>query len=125
MASGLPIARAVVERLAGRSLIRRWPTMVPVVDNLTTICGCILSRSEHPTLGGYDLINALVERANPVPGRADLLSPQVGKEIAVAVRRELLGDAEPGDHMRCRAKRIPDGAMCEPHPEPTDFALCR
>jgi hypothetical protein len=99
--------------------------MVPIVDNLTTICGCIRSRSEHPTLDDYDLINAVVEGAHPVPGRTDLLSPQVGKELGIAIRRELLGDAKPGDRMRCRAKRIPAGAMCEPYPEPNDFAICQ
>lgn len=97
--------------------------MVQAVDNLTTISGCIRSRSEHPTLDDYDLINLAVEHADPVPGRANLLSSQVGKELGIAVRRELLGNAKPGDHVRCRAKRIPDGAMCEPHPDPTEFAI--
>lgn len=97
--------------------------MVQVVDNLTHISGRIASRSQHPALAGYDVISLVVERAEPVCGRADLLSSHVGKELGVAVRRDLLGDAKAGDQLRCRAKRIPDGAMCEPHPEATDFAI--
>ena len=56
--------------------------MVKAVDNLTTISGRVVSRSPHPTLGDYDLVNLVVERADPVAGRANLLSPQVGKETA-------------------------------------------
>jgi hypothetical protein len=97
--------------------------MVQAVDNLTTISGRIRSRSHHPALDGYDLIDLAIERAEPVPGRANLLASQVGKEIGVAIRRELLGNAKPDDHVRCRAKRIPEGAICEPYPEPADFAI--
>ena len=97
--------------------------MVQAVDNLTTISGRMLSRSPHPTLDGYDLVDLVIEHAEPVPGRADLLSHLLGKEIGIAIRCELLGDSKPGDYLRCRAKRIPDGAMCEPHPLPSDFAI--
>ena len=94
-----------------------------VIDNLTTISGRVLARSAHPTLHDYDLLDLALEQAEPVPGRADLLSAQVGTEIGLTVRRELLGEAQPGSQLRCRAKRTPDGAMCEPHPEPGDFAV--
>lgn len=97
--------------------------MVQAVDNLATISGRINSRSPHPNLEGYDLVNLVIERAEPVPDRANLFSSQVGQETAVAIRRELLGDAKPGDEVRCRSKRIPSGAICEPHPDPGDFAV--
>jgi hypothetical protein len=97
--------------------------MSQVIDNLTSITGRVLHRTRHPTLPDYDLLNVVVEHAEPVPGRADLLSGQLGKEIGVTVRRDLLGEAQPGSNLRCRAKRTPDGAMCEPHPEPGNFAV--
>jgi hypothetical protein len=97
--------------------------MVQAIENLTALSGRVLTRSRHPTLGDYDLVTLAVERAEPVPGRANLLSSEVGKELSVAIRRELLGDAKQGDHLRCRAKRTPAGAMCEPRPDPADFAV--
>ena len=93
------------------------------VDNLTRISGRIVSRSPHPTLDAYELVQLALDRAEPIPGRANLLTSEVGKEIGVAIRRELLGAAKAGDQLRCRAKRTPDGALCEPHPEPGDFAI--
>ena len=97
--------------------------MVQAIDNLTTLTGQVRARARHPTLEAYDTVTLFVERAEPVPGRADLLQSEVGKEIPVAVRRELLGDSGPGARLRCRANRTPNGVMCEPHPAPADFAL--
>jgi hypothetical protein len=64
-----------------------------------------------------------LERAGAVPGKANLLESQQGAAIDVSVRRELLGNAAPGARLRCRAKRTPDGAMCEAHPAPSDFEI--
>jgi hypothetical protein len=58
-----------------------------------------------------------------VEGRADLLSQFVGQVLGFSVRRELLGTASAGDTIHCRAKRTPDGAMCEPHPDAGDFRV--
>ena len=97
--------------------------MVQSIDNLTTITGQLRGRGRHPTLSDYDNVTLFVERAEPVPGRADLLQSEIGKEIVVAVRRDLLGDVTPGAQLRCRARRTPDGIMCEPHPDPADFLV--
>ena len=82
-----------------------------------------MSRSPHPRLDGYDLVTLSLERAEAVPDKADLLGSQVGRPIELAVRRALLGGAGAGATLRCRAKRTPDGAMCEPHPDPGDFQV--
>jgi len=95
--------------------------MVQVIDNLTRIEGEILARASHPSLGDYDLLNVRIDAAAPVEGRADLLSSHVGETMGFSVRRDLLGSATAGDILHCRAKRIPDGAMCEPHPDAGDF----
>lgn len=94
-----------------------------VIDNLTTVTGRIVSRHRHPSLDAYDLVVVHIDQTTPVEGKADLLSQFTGTELPVAVRRELLGDARAGWTLRCRAKRIPDGAMAEPHPDEGDFAV--
>ncbi|TSD86389.1 hypothetical protein FFK22_022490 [Mycobacterium sp. KBS0706] len=64
-----------------------------------------------------------LDRADAVPGKANLLESLLGGSVEVAVRRELLGASASGAHMRCRAKRTPDGAMCEAHPAPGNFEV--
>jgi hypothetical protein len=97
--------------------------MVQAVDNLTTIIGTILSLSDHPTLSGYEIVMLRLEEARPVAGKADLITGRLADRVPVAVPRELLGNAQPGWRLRCRAKRTPDGAMCEPHPAPGELSL--
>src|SRR5690349_12562742 len=97
--------------------------MVQAIENLTVIIGTILSLASHPVLPGYDMVTLRLEETRPVEGKADLISNQLGKEMLVAVRRELLAGARPGTRLQCRAKRTPDGAMCEPHPEEGSFVI--
>jgi len=97
--------------------------MVQMIENLTHIEGQIVARRPHPSLAGYDVVRVRVEGARSVQGKADLLSAHVGTEVDVVVRRELLGNAQPGARLRCRAKRTADGAMCEPYPETSDFSV--
>src|SRR5262245_40966237 len=97
--------------------------MVQAIENLTRISGRILARRPHPSLSDYEIATLKLERADPVPGKANLLAPLVGTDIDVAIPRVLLGNASPGAQLRCRAKRTPDGAMCEPHPDPGDFEV--
>lgn len=97
--------------------------MVQGIDNLTHIDGQILGRSRHPSLGDYDSLDVRIDAAAPVEGRADLLSQLVGQTLGFSVRRDLLGAAAVGDRIHCRAKRTPDGAMCEPHPDAGDFRV--
>lgn len=95
--------------------------MVQGIDNLTLIRGTITSRAPHPRLADYETVSLAVDSVEAIEGRADLLSVFLGKRLELAVRSDLLGDAGVGAMLRCRAKRTPDGAMCEPHPDPGDF----
>jgi len=97
--------------------------MVQAIENLTRIEGHILARKAHPHLDAYDIVTLQLERTASVPEKADLLTAQTGTTIEVSVRRELLKGAQIGARLRCRAKRTPDGAMCEPHPEPADIEI--
>src|SRR5512143_2610148 len=103
--------------------LREHGEMVQSIDNLTIMIGTILSLASHPTLSGYGMVTLRLEEAQPVEGKADLISNQVGNPMPVAVRRDLLSGAKPGMRLRCRAKRTPDGAMCEKHPEDGQFAI--
>ena len=95
------------------------------IDNLTRLCGRILSRAPHPARAGYDLLALQVHEAHPVEGKADLLGRHAGATLDVAVRSELLNDAAvaPGAHVDLRAKMTPDGALAEPHPEAGNFTV--
>jgi len=93
------------------------------VENLTQISGRIIALRPHPILDGYDVATVKLERADAVPGKADLLGSLVGNDVDVTIRRALLASASPGAQLRCRAKRTPDGAMCEPHPDSGDFEV--
>ena len=117
--TGLPIARAIAELLITGHVAE--VSMVQMVENLARIEGTVIARKPHSTLNDYDVLTLRLERAEPVPDRANLLGSLIGSSIEVAVRRALLGNAGPGAHLRCRAKRTPDGAMCEPHPEAGDL----
>ncbi len=69
------------------------------------------------------MVDLELEQVEAVAGKANLLESQRGATIQVSVRRDLLGEAVPGTRLRCRAKRTPDGAMCEAHPAQEDFAI--
>src|SRR6476659_5194352 len=97
--------------------------MVQAIDNLSRIRGTILSRRPHPTLKAYDSVELELERTEAVEGKADLLVSQRGLKIDLAVPRELLGATRPGAKLECRAKRTPDGAICEAHPKTGDFEI--
>ncbi len=97
--------------------------MVQAIENLTQISGTVLARKSHPRLSDYDVVTLQVDRAEPVEGKANLLATRVGSSIELTVRRALLGTAQANSQLRCRGKLTPDGAMCEPHPEPDDFGI--
>jgi hypothetical protein len=95
--------------------------VVAPLENLTRVSGVLTERSAHPELPEWDLVTLVVDRAEAVPGRADLISagllaaglPSV---LPVAVRRELLGAAPVGARLTCRVRFTPNGAMAEPYP---------
>jgi len=97
--------------------------MVQGIENLSHIDGRVVARRAHPTLADYDVLRVAVDSAAPVEGKANLLGDHVGQEIDVAVRRSLIPQAGTATRLRCRAKRTPDGAMCEGNPAPEDFSL--
>ena len=97
--------------------------MVQGIENLTTIGGTITQRRAHPSLADYDSVTMSLECTEAVEGKADLLGTLARDTIEVAVPRALLGDAQPGDRLRCRAKQTPQGAMCEKQPPPGTFSL--
>jgi predicted RNA-binding protein with EMAP domain len=97
--------------------------MVQGVENLTQLVGTIVGRQPHPELNDYDIVTVDVERAEPVEGKANLLSVHSGSRIEVATRRGLLGTAAEGARIHFRAKRTRDGVMSEPHPEPGNFRI--
>lgn len=98
--------------------------VVSVRENLTRLEGRITARESHPTLRGFDAVEVEVESAEPVEGKAQLLRPQRGESVRVAVRHELLDEAPADARVRLRAALTAAGeAMAEPHPAPGDFSV--
>jgi hypothetical protein len=99
--------------------------VVAAAPNLTRLSGTITSRRPHPRLSGWDEVTLAVARADAVPGRADLLSARArgARELPVAVRRDLLGDASPGWRLVVRARMTVNGAVAEGYPKKEDFRL--
>jgi hypothetical protein len=104
--------------------------------NLTLVSGTVLARRPHETLSDWDLVSLSVDATSPVPGMRDLVGPSILRtasrhdgpgdvraEVAIAVRRELLGAVEPGWHLSCRVKFTPNGPIAEPHPAGRDFTV--
>jgi hypothetical protein len=100
--------------------------VVQIVENLTKVRGRVEQTRPSDELADYDLVTLHVDETKSVPGKADLLSWLTGQAADVLVRRELLGDARPGDTMSFHASRTAHGSvMAEPHPEPGDFSVRR
>ena len=108
--------------------------MVAAAPNLTLVTGTIVGRRRHPTLADRDVVVLAVDGTEEVPGMRDLVGPAVARaeprddgrrEVEVAVRRELLGDAGPGWRLTCRVRFTPNGVMAEPHPAEDAFAVLR
>jgi hypothetical protein len=97
--------------------------MSQMIENLTQIQAEILARSQHPSLKEYDVLTVNLLKAEPIHGKTDLLSPQVGNTLNLTVRRELLDKGQTGDKLYCRASRSFDGAMCEPFPDLENFRI--
>jgi hypothetical protein len=100
--------------------------MVQIVENLTTVRGRIEQIRPSSELDDYDVVTLHVDETVPVPEKADLLSWLAGQSADVLVRRELLGDAHPGDNLTFQASRTAPGTvMAEPHPGPGGFTIQR
>jgi hypothetical protein len=100
--------------------------MVQIVENLTTIRGRIETIDPASDVPEYATVTVHVDHAEPVAGKADLLSSQVGHPSQILVRRGVLGDARPGDTLTFRASRTAAGTiMAEPDPDPGRFSVDR
>jgi hypothetical protein len=97
--------------------------VVQAVENLTRLSGRVVARAPHPRRNGWDAVVVHVDDAGPVPGKADLLSRHRGADLPVALGRELLAGAGPGDRLTFRARFGPDGATAEPHPDEGDLRV--
>jgi hypothetical protein len=97
--------------------------MAQVIENQAQIQGQIQTIGEHPSLPGYDVVSLLIMSSQPVPGKVNLLSQPVGTSLNLTVKHSLLAEAKVGFYLRCRAKLVPDGAMCEKEPEPGTFTI--
>ena len=97
--------------------------MVQGVENLTRLSGRLVSREPDPRRPDWDVVVVRVATADPVAGKADLLSRRVGEDLAVAFRRELLAGAGPGARLTFRAQFVPEGAIAEPYPDDGDLLV--
>jgi hypothetical protein len=97
--------------------------VVSAAENLTRVVGTVRERAPHPHLDGWDVVTLDVDHAEGVPGKADLVSARARGPFAVAVRRELLGDAGAGSRVSARVRWTPQGAMAEPHPDEGAFSV--
>ncbi|MFF5158380.1 hypothetical protein ACFY3N_19440 [Streptomyces sp. NPDC000348] len=95
-----------------------------MIENRTALTVRLLSKDTHPRLAGWDRAVTQVLEAREVPGFPDLLSRHVGQRLELAVRTELLANAEPGDTVRLRARVTGPGQVAaESRPEPEDFVI--
>jgi hypothetical protein len=93
--------------------------MVQVVPNRTEIEGTIISRTTHPTLPDFDLLEVEINKASPVAGYNDLLSHTAGSTVKLAVRRQSLPDGpleRTGLHGHAYLGG-PDAIFAEPMPD--------
>jgi hypothetical protein len=97
--------------------------VVQAIENLTRLTGRIVERRPHGTLADWHVVRLHVIDTEQVQGKADLLSRYVGSQLDLAVPHALLGQAQPGAILRCRARLTANGPMCEPHPAKEDFAV--
>ncbi|WP_030690993.1 hypothetical protein [Streptomyces globisporus] len=99
--------------------------MVQIVENLTALTLRLLARAVHPRLEEWDLVTCQVLASLPVPGVADLITPNLtGSQLSLGIRHELLRDVVPGATLHLRAKLGSSGdVLAEPHPAADDFRV--
>jgi hypothetical protein len=68
-----------------------------MIENLSRIDGPIVDRRPSAEQPEWDDLTVLLEHADKVDDRAELLHAQLGTEVVIGVPRELLGDARAGD----------------------------
>ncbi|MGW7610469.1 hypothetical protein ACWGKW_24935 [Streptomyces sp. NPDC054766] len=99
--------------------------MVQAIENLTALTLRLLARTAHPRLDEWDLATCQVLASLPVPGMADLISPNLtGSRLSLGIRHELLQDVALGARLHLRARLGSSGdILAEPHPATGDFRV--
>ena len=74
-----------------QGLSRGRRAMVQAVENLTCVEGVVRACRRHPSLPDRTLVTLAVQHAEPVAGKADLMTDVAGRDLDVAVPSALLG----------------------------------
>jgi hypothetical protein len=85
--------------------------MVQAAPNKTDLEGVVTSQSPHPQTPGFDQLTVLLERATPVDGFAELLSPRVGAAIEVLAAHDRVPVGVVGKHIRFRGTLAGPGVV--------------
>ena len=68
--------------------------MSSVVENQTQLKGRVLSRSHHPSVDRWDLLQLDVSAADEVEAQPNLLRESVGRQLTVAANRDELPEGD-------------------------------
>ncbi len=82
-----------------------------MVENISRIDGRIMARQRSKDQPSWDDITVMLERADRVDQRAELLHQQLGAEVVIGVPRDLLGEAEPGDSVEGHVSVVGPGKV--------------
>lgn len=82
-----------------------------IIENVSRIDGCIMARSRSKERHDWDDVTVLLERADKVNDRAELLHQHLGDEIVIGVPRDVLGDAKPGDYVEGHVSVVGPGRI--------------
>lgn len=85
--------------------------MVQAAPNKTDLEGVVTSQSPHPQTPGFDQLVVQLERATPVDGFADVLSPRVGSAIDVLAAHDHVPVGVVGRHIRFRGQLAGPGII--------------
>jgi len=86
-----------------------------IIENISRIDGCIMARRPSKDRQDWDDLTVMLERADRVDQRAELMHQQVGTEVVIGAPRDLLGDAKPGDYVEGHVSVVgPDKVFASP-----------
>jgi hypothetical protein len=82
-----------------------------MIENISRIDGRIVARRRSTEQQDWDDITVMLERADKVDDRAELLHQQVGTEVVIGVPHDLLGGAKPGDSVEGHVSVVGPGKV--------------
>ena len=88
--------------------------MVQMVENWTTVDAVVVAAPKPADLPDFDAVELRVERAQPVPGYANLLADSAGKSLTVLAPRERLAGICAGVPVRLQVRRAPGRLFANP-----------